>query len=231
MVEFPLLSKRPVSKNPHLTTERVIMDPSRGYISPVYDFMMRRGENLPLPSDNDHSHSIMDLGNLIERKKLLRDVIGNRPYSNDDLLKAGLDHIASDHSSDESPWNKLRARNICSLDRGSGERHEVIKFYFGNLKDQSVWIFLHAYDTENSRSGEIITCTTLDAKSMGKIFAECRHWSEEKIGRQVLHGLKSCMALELARKRARIDNFEEVFSSVNDAVQLELAASIPRPRD
>lgn len=208
------------------------MDPSHGYSSPVYDFIRRRGENLPLPLDNDHAHTLVDFGDLLEEKELLHYVVGNRPLETDSLLEAGVKYMTPEYvAGDESPYSKLRARCIYSRNHGSGERHTLIKFYLGNLKGHVVWIFLHAYDNESSQRGEIIRCTTLDAKSMSKAFFDFRHWEEEKIGRKVLHGLKSNMELELQQKRDMLSAFEVVYAGVNDAVQLELAASVPRPRD
>jgi hypothetical protein len=208
------------------------MDPSHGYSSQVYDFTMRQAKRLPLPSDNDHAYELMDLSKLIEDNGLLNDVVGYRPLSHDSLLERGIKHMTSKRSDiDESVWCKLRARSICDLGRGSGERHEVAKFYFGNLKDRAAWILLNAYDTESSRSGEIISCRTLDVRAMSAAFQEFRHWADEKVGRQILHGLKSSMQLELTRKRTRLASFETVFASVTNVVELDRLASMPKSRD
>jgi len=233
MVEIPLYRaeiRLSMIRTP--TTERVIMDPSHGYSSQVYDFTMRQAKRLPLPSDNDHAYELMDLSKLIERNELLNDVVGYRPLGHDSLLERGIKDMTSKRSDiDESVWSKLRARSMCDLGRGSGERHEVVKFYFGTLKDRAVWILLHAYDTESSRSGEIISCRTLDARAMSAAFHEYRHLAGERVGRQVLHGLKSNMQLELTRKRTKLASFEEVFASVTSVVELDRLASIPKSRD
>jgi hypothetical protein len=208
------------------------MDTSRDYSSPTYDFVMGKGVNLPRPSYHDYSHIIMGVGEKIESNGLLNDVIGYRTVDTDSHLKKAIEQLApADATDDESPYGKLRARSIFSLDHGSGERHTVIKFYLGTLKSQLTWIFLHAYDSQSSRSGEIITCTMPDARGMAKLFFDYQYLAEGKIAQLVLHGLKSNVDLEVKRRHEKLHSFNETLDFINNVVRLDESANIPRQRD
>lgn len=208
----------------HISIKGVIVDTSRDYSSPTYDFLSGNGINLPKPTSEEYARRLFAIAERLWDSGVLNSVIGNRTVKDNSKLREAMERFMPEQYEELKTVRVVELKSPVRGEEGYSLDSKVrSRIYLGYSKHDLFWL----HTTEWAwRSIGPISCTILDLPSLIEIFQK----SNRQLPHTLLRWLNAMLYSELNRQKTKLDTIQEQFWRLCRDVELfGTANSAPPP--